>query len=132
MDATIQETSQTTILEKACASGLTLEQDSARINQLFDQIPKNLDIFSDLNGLDTKITQARVALTQYLHNPALDPELAKSDIKLAAQRFVAVLGLEDLKMRQTKAKELLFIQRIFNGAGILAVGSALAAYLSNL
>jgi hypothetical protein len=123
------------LLKNAAPSGLTLAEDDARINHLFfDQLPreiKNTHLFSDLESLNTKITQAQVALAQYHHNPALDPELAQKSTTLASKRFIAAILLADLEHKAAKAKRLLVMQRRIKGQIIVAVGSVLAIYLAN-
>ncbi len=128
-------------------SGLTLKQDEEKINQLCAQIPKKIDAHTNFHGLNSTIIQAQAALIHYLHNPAIDPKLAKPDI--AIKRFSAGFRLASLALQEERVKYLLspegqqklqeykqqqeFRQSMINvGTGLAAVGAITFCYFSNL
>lgn len=92
-------------------SGLTLEQDEAKYVELNNQLTQKFDTMNiheniDFSGLEKAATQALIATSQYINNPALDPKGHPNDIEMQNRRFIAALQIGTLTSIQLTAAYL--------------------------
>jgi len=133
-------------------SGLSLNEDEAKCTELTQHLLKfNTDKTeenSDFSALEKAATQALIATSQYINNPALDPNMHQNDTDVTSKRFIAALkiwhltsiqaraaymqtpqGLQKLEKYRKEKEEKAALQQLVIKRAVLFGASALSALL---